>query len=88
MRWTWPSALAMICLALAIVALTLWDIASPGRRRAGFLPIATTRGDRLFLGIITSIGVFLMWLATVGNQDLWAPASIAVLWNGILARWG
>jgi predicted small integral membrane protein len=33
--------------------MTVWEIKSPTTMRKGFLPIATTRGDRLFIGLLS-----------------------------------
>ena len=88
MRWSWQSAAFFGSIIFAIVGLTVWDIFSPGVRARRLLPMATTRGDRLFLGIILTIGLFLIWLATMGNQSLWGAAVLALVANGILARWG
>ena len=88
MHWTWPSAAALAGLALAIVALTVWDMVAPGVKRKGFLPMATTRGDRLFIGIVTGLGVYLFWLGAVGNQLLGLASMVVVGWGVILARWG
>jgi len=88
MRWSWQSAVFFGSIFASIVALTVWDLVSPGVRSKGLLPMATTRGDRLFLGIVLTIGLFLVWLAIVGNQALWGAAVLALICNVALARWG
>ncbi|HRE53351.1 MAG TPA: DUF2160 family membrane protein, partial [Candidatus Competibacter sp.] len=50
MVWTTPVAVFFCCIALMLVGMTVWEIQSPTVSRKGFLPIATTRGDRLFIG--------------------------------------
>ena len=52
MAWTLPVAVFFTCIVLMLVAMTLWEIKSPTVMRKGFLPIATTRGDRLFIGLL------------------------------------
>lgn len=88
MHWNWQSAVFLGSILAAIIGLTVWDVISPGVRTKRFLPIATTRGDRLFLGIFLTIGLFLVWLAIVGNQALWGAAVLALVSNAALARWG
>jgi predicted small integral membrane protein len=88
MRWSWQSAIFFGSIISAIVGLTVWDIFSPGVRTRRLLPMPTTRGDRLFLGIILTIGLFLVWLAIAGNQALWGAAVLALAANAVLARWG
>ena len=57
MAWTLPVAVFFSCVALMLIGMTLWEIKSPTVLRKGFLPIATTRGDRLFIGLLAAAGV-------------------------------
>ena len=50
MAWTWQTALFFTAIALMLVTMTALQLAWPTVPRRGFLPIATTRGDRLFVG--------------------------------------
>ena len=52
MSWTLPVAVFFICIGLMLVGMTVWEIRSPTVLRKGWLPIATTRGDRLFIGLL------------------------------------
>jgi len=52
MSWTLPVAVFFICIALMLVGMTVWEIRRPTVLRKGWLPIATTRGDRLFIGLL------------------------------------
>ena len=88
MRWNWQSAAFFGSIFVAIVGLTVWDVVTPSGRSRRLLPMATTRGDRLFLGIVLTIGLFLVWLAIVGNNALWGAAFLALVGNAALARWG
>jgi predicted small integral membrane protein len=47
--------------------MTLWEIKSPTALRKGFLPIATTRGDRLFIGLLAVAYINLVFLG-LGEQ--------------------
>ena len=51
MAWTPVTAAFFGGIALLLVGMTVWEIRSPCAERRGFLPIATTRGDRLFIGL-------------------------------------
>jgi len=87
MYWTWPSGLFFIGLFAAIAAMGVWDKLSPSVPRKGFLPITTTRGDRLFIGILSAFAIFFLWLAFAGTSWLWCPLAIAVAWFGaVMAR--
>ena len=50
MAWTLPVAVFFCSIVLMLVGMTFWELKSPTIERKGFLPIATTRGDRLFIG--------------------------------------
>ena len=62
MVWTTPVAVFFICIVLMLVGMTIWEIKSPTVMRKGFLPIPTTRGDRLFIGLLCSAYVNLAWV--------------------------
>ena len=44
-----------------LIGMTIWQVKSPSIERKGFLPIATTRGDRLFIGLLSAAYVNLAW---------------------------
>jgi predicted small integral membrane protein len=88
MQWNWAGTVFIAFLILSITCLTVWDAIAPGVRKKGFLPIATTRGDRLFIGIMSSIGLILIWLALVGNQTLWLAFALLAGFNFLLALRG
>ena len=53
MAWTPPTGLFFACIALMLAGMTVWELRSPiAVERKGFLPMATTRGDRLFIGLL------------------------------------
>lgn len=87
MAWTMPTAIFCIAIALAVVAMTIWQTISPSLERKGFLPIPTTPGDRFFIGVLTSIYIFLAWVGLT-SLSLWILLVIAVCWIIIVMRWG
>ena len=52
MAWTTPVAVFFGGIGLMLAGMTAWEIRSPSVMRRGFLPISTTRGDRLFIGVL------------------------------------
>lgn len=62
MVWTVPTAVFFICVAALLAGMTLWEIRSPTTLRKGFLPMATTRGDRLFIGLLVAAYINLGFL--------------------------
>lgn len=87
MAWTQTTAIFFSCIAAILVIMTLWELKSPSVERKGFLPMATTRGDRLFIGLLSSAYIHLAFLATT-QLSLWLALAISVVWLLALLRWG
>ncbi|MDT8878353.1 DUF2160 domain-containing protein [Halomonas saccharevitans] len=87
MVWTTPTTVFFVVIAAMLVGMTAWEVASPTVERKGFLPIATTRGDRLFIGLLTAAYIHLL---VVGFTPLsiWLALAASFLWLLILMRWG
>ena len=62
MVWTTPTAVFFVCVLLMLIGMTVWEIKSPSVLRKGWLPIETTRGDRLFIGLLLAAYVNLVWV--------------------------
>jgi predicted small integral membrane protein len=87
MAWTPPVAMFFICIGLMLAGMTLWQIRSPSIERRGFLPMATTRGDRLFIGLLTAAYVNLAWTGLTDLDQLFG-AAIGFVVLLIVMRWG
>lgn len=80
MAWTWPTGLFFIALFATMGVITFIEIRYPGTsERKGALGLTTTRGDRLFLGLLGSAYIFLAWLGVFGTP-LWVPLGLAIAW--------
>jgi predicted small integral membrane protein len=91
MYWTTPVAVFFTCIVLMLVGMTIWEIKSPTTMRKGFLLIATTRGDRLFIGLLTMAYVnlafvglsehFMDWFVLDQEPSVWVSfiSSLALL---------
>ena len=66
-----PVAVFFSCIALMLVGMTIWELKSPTVERKGFLPIRTTRGDRLFIGLLAAAWVNLAFLGLGGKAAEW-----------------
>lgn len=71
MVWTTPIAVFFSCIGSMLIAMTVWEIKSPTVLRRGFLPIATTRGDRLFIGLLSAAYVNLAFVGINGRLMAW-----------------
>lgn len=87
MAWTAPTAIFFAVIALILVGMTVWQLVSPSIERRGFLPMATTRGDRLFIGLLGSAFIHLGWMAATG-LPLWWALGISVVFVMATMRWG
>ena len=87
MAWTWQTATFFGVIALLLVAMTVWELASPGGApRRGVLGIETTRGDRLFISLLGSAFIHLAWLGLVG-PDLWWALGLSLIYAIAVFRW-
>jgi predicted small integral membrane protein len=71
MAWTLPTAVFFSCIALMLVGMTVWEIRSPTVMRKGLLPIPTTRGDRLFIGLLAAAYLNLAFVAVSEKMIDW-----------------
>ena len=71
MAWTLPVAVFFCCIALMLAGMTVWEIKSPTIERKGWLPIPTTRGDRLFIGLLSAAYLNLAFVAVSEKMIGW-----------------
>ena len=71
MAWTLPVAVFFISIALMLAVMTVWELKSPTTTRRGWLPIPTTRGDRLFIGLMAAAWVNLGFVAVSEKAVAW-----------------
>ena len=63
MAWTWPTAVFFIAIFSSIAAMGYWEYKVPGGNpRHGIFHLDTTRGDRLFISILGSCFIMLLWV--------------------------
>ena len=71
MVWTTPVAVFFSCIALMLVGMTVWEAKSPTTLRRGWLPMETTRGDRLFIGLLIAAYINLAFIGIAGKLQEW-----------------
>ena len=71
MVWTLPVAVFFACVLLMLAGMTVWEVKSPTVLRRGFLPIATTRGDRLFIGLLAAAYINLAFVGVSEKVRVW-----------------
>jgi predicted small integral membrane protein len=87
MAWTPITAVFFSCIILMLIGMGIWQAVSPTVPRRGFLPLTTTRGDRLFIGLLGAAYVHLGWMAFT-DAALWIGSIIALVWLIVVMRWG
>ena len=98
MVWTTPVAVFFSCIGLLLVGMTVWEFKSPTTLRRGWLPIETTRGDRLFIGLLTAAyinlvfiglaGKFMQWMRLEAEPSIWISFGLSMLVLGLVMHKG
>ncbi len=98
MVWTLPTAIFFVAIGLMLAGMTVWELLSPTRERKGLLPMATTRGDRLFIGLLAAayLNLVYLWLrdrigTALGLDDpptLWIGFVVSMLLLAFIMRKG
>ena len=87
MAWTWQTAVFFIFIALCLTAMILWEKKVPGGSpRRGILGLDTTRGDRLFISLLSAAFIHLAWLGIVG-AILWIATIISIGFSFIVFKY-
>ena len=71
MAWTTPVAVFFCSIVLMLIGMTVWEIKSPTTLRRGWLPMETTRGDRLFIGLLSAAYLNLAFVAVSEKMITW-----------------
>ena len=88
MHWTVPSAIGFGALFSMLGILAVVDKRSPSVPRKGFLPMETTRGDRVFISMVTMFLIVLASLRFFPNSPLWGALVVSAVVMTLLFRWG
>ena len=70
MAWTLPTAIFFVMLASTLGVMTWLAVAHPEAERIGVLRIPTTRGDRLFISLIMTAVIHLLWIGFIGTDTI------------------
>lgn len=63
MRWSVPTFIIFVSVMTMLVVMTIWDTRNPSEAKQGFMPVAFTRGERMFLFILILIGTHILFIA-------------------------
>src|SRR3954468_15299266 len=70
MAWTLPTAIFFALLTMTLAVMTWLAVAYPETERVGILRIPTTRGDRLFISLVLTAVIHLLWIGLVGTDTI------------------
>ncbi|RUR28937.1 hypothetical protein ELY33_13445 [Vreelandella andesensis] len=87
MVWTLPTAIFFSSIAAMLTGMTIWELRSPSIERKGFLPISTTRGDRLFISLLSAAFIHLGIIGFT-SLSIWIALALSAVWLLVLMRWG
>ncbi|MFO1039218.1 MAG: DUF2160 domain-containing protein [Geminicoccaceae bacterium] len=87
MYWTTPTGIFFASVFVMLVIMTGLQLVWPTVERRGFLPMTTTRGDRLFIGLLGAAWILLAWLGLTGI-DLWWGTLVALAWFVLVLGFG
>jgi len=98
MAWTLPVAVFFCSIVLMLIVMTVWELKSPTVERKGFLPIVTTRGDRLFIGLLSAAYVnlafvavsekMITWFSLEAEPSIWISFVVSMLLLALIIRKG
>ena len=87
MAWTPVTAWFFVVIVCILAGMTVWQVVSPSIPRRGLLPLVTTRGDRLFIGLLGSAYIHLAWIGLT-DLKLWFATALSVCFLAAIMRWG
>jgi len=87
MFWLPQTAIAFAALVTMLAVLAVLDYYKRSSPRKGFLPMPTTRGDRVFIGLALFILIGILWLIFEPAPIYFAliPGIIVFI---IIVKWG
>lgn len=98
MAWTPPVAIFFTSIVLMLIGMTVWELKSPTTMRKGWLPMETTRGDRLFIGLLSAAYVnlafvavsekLMTWLSLENEPSIWISFVISMAVLALIMRKG
>ena len=98
MVWSPPVVIFFTLVGLMLAGMTVWELRSPTVPRKGFLPLVTTRGDRLFIGLLGAAYINLVfvglseqmvaWLGLDQEPTIWWGTALSAVWLVLVMRKG
>lgn len=87
MAWTPVTAGFFLFIFASIAVMCVWERLSPSVPRRGIIPLVTTRGDRLFMGLLGGAYILLAW-AGLADTFTWHALVLVLGFLAAMLRWG
>ena len=87
MAWTQGTALFIAGVFVFLGSITVLAALRPSTPRKGILPIETARGDRIYISLLGSGLVMVLYVA-VTDSGLPFGLLLVAAWVGVVLRWG
>ena len=86
MAWTLPTAIFFSTIVVILIGMTVWQLVQPTVERRGILPIRTTRGDRLFIALLTAAYIHLGFIGLT-DLSLWIALGVSIVCGLLILRY-
>jgi predicted small integral membrane protein len=87
MAWTPQTAVFVLIVAVTLAVLVVIAALHPPVPRQGFLPMETSAGDRVYLGLLGT-GAILIALIALTALPIVVGLGIAAVWMLVVVVWG
>ncbi len=86
MAWTWQTGLFFAVIAALLAIMTALALVRPETPRRGVLGFPTTRGDRLFVSLLGTAIIHVLWIG-FGFDPLWPALGVSALFAAAMFRY-
>ena len=86
MAWTLPTAIFFSTIVVILIGMTILQLVQPTVERRGVLPIRTTRGDRLFIALLTAAYIHLGFIGLT-DLSLWIALGVSIVSGLLILRY-
>ena len=87
MAWTSATAIFIVGVIVGLALLAAFAVVRPSTPRKGFLPMATARGDRVYIALLFT-GLILILVLASTSFSLVTGLVIAIGWAAVVLKWG
>ena len=87
MAWTPITALFFGAIAALLIVMTILQVLSPTFARIGWLGISTTRGDRVFISLLATGWINILWIV-FSTASQWFALALGLVVSAVILAMG